>query len=486
MKRFNHFTDIDLKIDAENINKRVNAYIDAEPSGRKMYMKHKAIKTALIAATFTVVAATSAFAISPAGQEFIGNIISYFNNEQAIELTDIKELAKYNKAIGASDTKNGFTLTLDNVAADDNYVHVFYTIKSEKEFDQNPNIFGRGSEPRVWIDTIINGKLAGYESNHNEYESYYEDSHTMKVAEKWNISTLNMGDKVRIELVGATDRVTLKEWQEYARNPIQLTDDEKNKLLYVSAEVDMANVKVNTITKNLNLYLPWTRSTKIEKAIFSPFGNQLVVTTDANDNSDDDSSYMPEDFALYDENGTSLDILNTDLGINLDGSSRNALEFLKADANTKQLKFVPVRFTEGEGDELIKQKIGAYPIEYKLNDYGKIVVTDIRFSDGKIEIDYYKDGFVIFDPGFYLTDNNGNNAEPGGKLGCTLYTRVHHDTASYTAEYVYDDYDENGDPIPADESVSAETLKKNFTTLGVHMQKFFTLDFDNAVMVDLK
>lgn len=116
--------------------------------------------------------------------------------------------------------------------------------------------------------------------------------------------------------------------------------------------------------------------------------------------------------------------------------------------------------------------------------YGSVVVTDVRITDGEIAIDYYKDGFVMFDPGFVLTDNNGNNAEPGGKLGCVLYTDTHYNTNSYTARYVYDAYDENGQKIPPDESVSAESLRDSFTTLGVHEQKYVELNFDKAVTVD--
>ena len=118
--------------------------------------------------------------------------------------------------------------------------------------------------------------------------------------------------------------------------------------------------------------------------------------------------------------------------------------------------------------------------------YGSVVVTDVRFSDGVIAIDYYKDGFILYDPGFQLTNDAGENAEPGGKLGCVLYTDVHHETNSYTARYVYDAFDEDGNRIPADESVSAEALKANFTTLGVCDNNDVTLDFDNMVVVDLK
>lgn len=92
---------------------------------------------------------------------------------------------------------------------------------------------------------------------------------------------------------------------------------------------------------------------------------------------------------------------------------------------------------------------------------------------------------MTYDPGFQLLDDNGNNAEPGGKLGNVLNIRVNYDTNSYTAVYEYEAYDDKGMKIPADNNVSAENLKKSFTTLSV-FKNYIELDYDNAVTVDLE
>ena len=120
-----------------------------------------------------------------------------------------------------------------------------------------------------------------------------------------------------------------------------------------------------------------------------------------------------------------------------------------------------------------------------MSDYGSVVVTGVRFKDGEVAIDYYKDGYVLYDPGFVLENDSGETAVPGGKLGCVRYTDVHYETNSYTARYVYDAYDENGEKIPADESVSAEKLKENLTTLGIFENSYIALDYDNAVTVEI-
>lgn len=481
------FPDADITVNSEDIKRMVNERLNADPSERKLYMKYKIVKTIAAAAAITGLIATSAFAVSPAGQEAINSVITYFTSDKASEMTSMEELEKYNEEIGKSVTKNGYTLTLDNVAADDNFIHVFYTVKSEsKPFYEGENIdaaiYSDMVNQSMEVECAINGKPAIY-ANHNTTDGYFADNYTYKGVGKYNISSYDIPDNFKVELYGD---IVGKEGSDvlnklYSNSAQSITDEEREKIWYVGADIDKSKVKVDSLIKEIHQKLPWSGA-NVEKVVFSPFGNQLVITTEAG---------TPENvgridiFALYDENGTSLDVLNTDLRGGKDGASINSLEFLKADKNTKQLKFVPINFKEHGDAEVIEQKVGTYPLVYKMNDYGKVVVTNIRISDGEIDIDYYKDGFVLYDPGFWLMDDYGNNAEPGGKLGCTLYTDTHYETNSYTARYVYEEYTDNGRRIPFAEGPSAEDLKQSFTTLGV-VEQYIELDFIKAVTVDLK
>ena len=472
--------------------------IDIESEEFKMQkknysMKNKVFRIAAAAATITAITAISAFAMSPTGQEIINSIVEYFQNDKATEITSIEELNRYNKEIGKSVTKDGITLTLDNVAADDNFIHVFYTIRSENE----PFYEGDYSDAAIYADDVnmpvdalclIDGMVANF-ANNNTKDGYFVDNYTYKTVEKYNISSKEIPDNFKVELFAD---IIEKDGEYIASSALNklyndaydtITDEEKAEMLYISVNVDKSDVRVETINKEINTYLPWLDAT-VEKAVFSPFGNQLVISTPPGNI--DNPTAVWSGFALYDENGTCLDILNTYLVATVDGSSRNSYEFLKADVNTGQLKFVPLKFEEHGDMPAQEQKIGTYPLVYKTSDYGSVIVTGIRISDGKVEIDYYLDGFTFAYPGFVLLDDSGKNAEPGGKLGCTLYTDVHHDTNSYTARYVYEKYDEAGNPVPPDESVSAESIAKTFTTLGVWEQSYVVLDFDNAVTVNLE
>ena len=473
-----------LKIDPEKVKGRVMTALDADPGERKMYMKRKILKTTLIAAAITAVCTSAVFAATPAGQEAINSIISYFQNEKATEMTSMEELAKYNEEIGASVTKDGVTLTLDNVAADDNFVHVFYTVTSDTPFYRGDDPLAPNAmvEENQWcIECVIDGDLAGGR-NHSSIDGYFVDQYTYKAAGKYNVAPDEIPEQFKVELyMGDYDSAAMLKL--YKEETVEITSEEMTDIWYVSAEVDKSAVEVESCTKEINKRLP--SGAIIDKVIFSPFGNQLVVHTEPNG----DDIPLFDAFALYDENDVCLDILNTGLSWNSDGSSVNSFEFLKAGINTKQLKIVPVKWTlhdsEDRQSNVIEKKIGQYPLRYDMRSGSSVVVTDIRFSDGKIEIDYYTDGYIPADPGFDLMNDAGENAEPGGKLGCILYTDVHHETNSYTARYVYDAWDEDGNRIPPNESVSADTLRSNFTTLGVCDTNDTTLDFDNAITVNL-
>lgn len=481
-----------LKISQSDIKRRVRSALNTDLREREMYMKYRIFKGTAVAATLTLALATSVFAMTPTGQEAIGNMISYFNSSKADEITSYEALAQYNKEIGSSDTKNGVTLTLDNVAADDNFVHVFYTVKSEKPLAENMNSI---SPAAVWADAAVNGRVIGYDTNHSDYEGYYEDEYTAKMVQKFNVSTLNIPDKFKLELMaqstGKPDNgaglSSLYNYAEGKAPTVNLTDEEKSKILYVSADIDISEIKVNTVSKDTNIPL-WNEKSAVEKIILSPFGNQLVIRSEIEENEEAEGGVTS--FALFDENDKCLDILNTDTIGTYNGVARNSFEFLKADANTKQIKFVPIAFEPVHADlPTINKKIGAYPITFETSDYGKIVVTDIRITDGIIEIDYYKDGYFMYDPEFDILDANGNSVYPehkGGEMRCLYDVKVNHKDNSYTAKYQYYYYDENDNDILAKEEANAEVLRERFMSIALRSENYIKLDFKNAITVDLK
>lgn len=470
--RKNELQELFSKITADDMlkTKIIKKIDDRQSRQAPSYRTRRVIASATVIAA--VVGATTVFAASPAGQK----MIAYFQNEKAVELTSIEQLSKYNEAIGTSASYGGYTLTLDNLAADDNFLHVFYTVTGDHISGQLP-----------WFDYRINGQRM--KGNHNEEEGYYADENTYKGVTKLNVAQMNMPDSFRFEMYSPIDDSIFKDGYLY-QEQLNLTENDISKLLYVSASANKTSIASESIIKNVNAKFTYQNGNseqyegEITKVIFSPFGAQLVIR----DTHCGDAGLRVSGWALFDENGNSLDILNTGLqGTGKEGvECVNNLEFLKGSADMTLLTLVPTKSNEGGTATRVTQPIGTYPIRFETSNYGSIVITDIRCSDGMIEVDYYKDGFSLYDPFFELLDDNGNNVEPGGKLGCTLYTRVHHDTNSYTAQYIYEALDKNGNRLPMPESVSKENLEKQLTKLAVVKRNDLSLDYENAVSINLK
>lgn len=470
----------DCAVDHKKIRDNVNDILNADLTERRMYMKQKIFKTVMIAAALTTVFVTTALAASPAGMEVIENVISYFNSSEAYEVTSYEALSAHNEEIGVSASKDGYTLTLDNLATDDNFLHVFYTITAD-----NGKI---SDEYYPWFDCRINGKLI--DGNNQKEEGYLVDEGTFKGVLKLNVSSMEVPESFKFEMYSYADYLIEDDpihnylYNEY----LDISDEDKSKMLYISITANKNSIKQESIVKEINKDIPKS-SVHIDKIVISPFGNQIVLSTKPVENKDEYESVLRsiDNFALFDDSGKSLDILNSGYSMNIDGSSLNAFEFLKADINTKKFKLIPViNIPQYDEPEMLTQKIGKYPITFKISDYGKIVITDIRISDGRVEIDYYKDGFVRYDPATIILDDEGNNIEGlESKLNWMNDTRVNYKDNSYTACIYYDGIDENGKRLPIPESAKAENLKKRFTTIGTFVDHSFKLDYDNAVEFEL-
>ncbi|MCI9626654.1 MAG: DUF4179 domain-containing protein [Clostridia bacterium] len=468
-----------LRVDTKKITDIVMYRLHAEPQERGIMMKRKRQRTILLAAVIGTLALTTVFA-SAAVREKIGEIISYFQSEEAVEISNTEQLAAWNHSVGKSVSKDGYTLSLDNVAADDNFVHVFYTLQGENALYNSST-----GEPNVWVMCLLSGAAADVD-NHNTYAGYQANEHTLKFAAKYNIAGLNLSDNFRLELIGVPYDEQQNNMQQM--NHISdkvcageaLTAEELAQVLYINTEIDKSAVKINTVKKELNVPL-WGNETMLTKFIYSPFGSQLVTSTKSD--SDPETTVGPEQFAVFDEQGSSLDILNNDFVLKSGGVSNNAYELLRVTPQTKQLQLVPFALTEHhENPEIAKNTVGNFPLELKVSEYGKVVVTGLSFRDGEIAVDYYKDGFTAADPSFIFYDGSGEPVELGGKLNCTKYVDVHYDTNSYTARYVYAPTENENAAMPPE--FRAAALEQQLQQIGVFGENI-KLDFDKKVVVNL-
>lgn len=435
-----------------------------------------------LAACIAAVGITGAYAASPDFQEAVRSAISYFASNKASEISNRDALEMYNSAVGVSSEKNGYKLTVDNIATDDNFLHVFYTITSKQPvFSDNREI------ALPFFDYRADGNLLMYGANHNNADEYYVyDEYTIKGVSKLNISMYDLPERFTFEMYTGMSKMEsvydqLSDFcdgyfddKDYIYDSqLNLTQEDIEHLWYVGTIVDKSSIKTKSVIKNTDVNLAWRNCNAIvEKVILSPFGNQLVIKTDG-----EPLMY----FALFDDNGNSLDVLNTDLSFSDDGSV-NSYEFLKAGLDTKAITIVPIKHKErNENSEEIENKVGTYPITMKTNDSGSIVITDIRNSGSRIEVDYYKDGFSLFDPALMLKDAEGNDI----CAKALLETKVNHKNNTYTASYLFDKQDANGRYIYEDESKVAELYSK-IASISTFRDNGISLDFDNGVRIEIQ
>ena len=323
-------------------------------------------------------------------------------------------------------------------------------------------------EPDIYVSCLIDGEFAENSANNNKRDFYAEDEHTLKFAEKYNISGMDIKDKFSVELIADTDN-SYEIFNKLCSGK-EISENDKKNALYVSVMTDKTQAEKNGYSKEFDIPL-WQKGTRLKRFILSPFASQLVIESDKNAKLSDTVF-----FAAFDENGKSLDVLNTGLMHSDKKKSYNSYELLKVTDDTKEINLVPINFDEAVNTEIIRKKADEYSLKYELGKDGYVVVTAVRFKDGEIDVDYRKDGFTTFDPEFYFYGADGKEIEmPGIKS-----VDVHYDTNSYTAKYVSDS--KNAD-LP--ERLKSEALKNTLKELGC-VKNEVKLEYEKAVKIKLR
>ena len=167
----------------EGFDSRMDALLDTLPAGVQPAKKRRAPRLAVcigIAAAMVVGAAAAAPAILKMAQ----GAVNYFQSGQESVYTPLQtEYERFNAAVGMRQTVGGVTLTIDNIAVDDSYMSIFFTVSSETPLEQ----VGTESEPESWrakwtapvFRAIVNGTeldTIGKIDN----EAYFVDDCTLK------------------------------------------------------------------------------------------------------------------------------------------------------------------------------------------------------------------------------------------------------------------------------------------------------------------
>jgi hypothetical protein len=396
----------------EKFNKNINDTLANLP-GRKKFRK-PITKAALVAAIVAAISGTTVFATTnPAVKSMVSGIISHFDGgKNSRYISDKGNFEKFNKSVGVSAEDKGIRFTVDSIATDDNFMNIFYTIESQQPINMFPN----DVEAKVFeaflstpfLNLRINGKEAKH-SNNNDIDAHFESDKVLKVMRRFNVSQTTLPQEFDLEI--STDEIfrTKGIWA-------------------IAARVDKSDVSVETktvkpnIKKNIDLG-DYDHNITIDKVSISPFGNQMVITERTwNDR-------LFHIFAIFDDKGNNLDVLNTDMMGTGFGKATNSFEFIKGSTDMKYISLVPIKFTESGKAAIEKSDINKLPISFKTNNAGSRVVDSIEFDKNVIRIKYHNEGVQLWDPAFLFYDANGNELDLGT---CGSSTAVDRQTGQFT------------------------------------------------------
>ena len=314
----------------EDFDSRMDALLDTLPPQVQPARKRRAPRLAVcigVAAAMVVGAAAAA----PAVLEMAQNAIDYFDQNQHSEYADYQgKYEQFNAAVGMSDTNGDQTLTIDNLAVDDSYMLVFYTLKSKTPIE----LAGTDDEPQSWrvrwtaptFFAQVNGKQLDTTGT-VENESAMPDAYTLTGVRR---IVLKEALPEQFDLVlydGGSSDISQSNFQ------FEMSVDKSTvavETLTVEPKQDFT-VDISAAYQGEPIHLHY--EPRIERISLSPFGSTITLSEEAVD--------PLTNFVLRDDQGNFLPILYTGSVGSEIGRATNTFEFLGADLDTKSVTLIP-------------------------------------------------------------------------------------------------------------------------------------------------
>lgn len=432
------FDDIKIPDSIDDITKKA---MDRGHNYKKK-QKHKKIIVASIASVSIGVGLIGVGIMNPSIADsipVIRHIVDYFSaNKESLYKSDEEEFQKLKVDLNLATKKKGIEFTLDSASIDDNYLTIFYTIKTEKNIKEIEGVNEDAYFANPFISAYINGKDIIH-SGPIESEATFSSDNELKGMHKIDVSYIKIDDNIKVKFT--TNEIFNKEgnWSITAKiDKSKATKDtyryELDKDFVLNKTYDI-NGKIKRIKNNVN----------IERVIISPLANKIVINEKIEGADTDWDPIMMSDFALFDQDGKSLDVIDkggsgTDLQT---GIATNSIEFLKADNNTTSLTLVPFKYEEKEEYNLLEpQNIHELPVKFKVNNYGKVILEDVKITEKEIKYRYYKDGVVPGNIHFSFFDKDKKEIIINGGVTRTAIDRK---TGRYTAIWKFKGYENETD-----------------------------------------
>lgn len=381
----------------QGFDERIEKRLAGLPAGKSK--KDTAFKVLLITALFVALSAVTALA-SPDVQRMAKGLISYFSSGQkSAYLSQEEALQKYNSTVGIAVQDQGITLKIDNIAVDDGYINVFYTVSSNTPI----KVIGSENTPMNWRLKWTAPVLFFKANNQDltlpaliEQEAYLENTTTLKGMERFAVIE-SLPDEFRLDIYTEQILNVHGNWQ------VALNVDKSAP----GADTLVVTPKIQTIVNS-----GWDQSYKhnvtIDKVLISPFGSQIVLSELTNDV----GVLIPENFALKDDQGRFMDVVFSQFSGGRPGEPTmvtNSFEFLNGSTKIKTLTLIPLASNlkfNGAAPAMATAPLSQVPFKLQQNAAGTIVVDQIELNEQEFKITYHADGFLA-STHFILLDQNG-------------------------------------------------------------------------------
>lgn len=379
--------------------------------------------------------------------------INYFDSERHTAYGSQQDkFEAYNAAVGLSQKNGERTLTIDNIAVDDSYLNVFYTLTSETPLalpstDATPaEIRVSLSAPHFWA--VIDGKKLE-PTGTIESEAYAVDDRTLKGMERIAL-TRALPDEFELLLyTGGTDAIKDAEFQ------FSLAVDKSAvavESLSVEPKIDFT-VDYSTVNRRHDV--------RVERVSISPFGSTITLSEVASD--------PFTAFVLRDDQGkylTRLTAGSIGSGILRDRVS-NVFEFLGADTDTKSITLIPIA-SDGQAHR-VTGALNALPLSDGTKGGVTLKSLDIR-EDKAVAIFSSEGAAQLTTTQFYLTDQTGKDLKLTGDT--YLDSTIDRETGLITSTLYYP------------QATAEDLAKAHGVTFWQHDP--LTLLEDQAVTIDLQ
>jgi len=395
-----NYAEVDLKeydetelndIDKKKFKNKLHSHIKS-----KRYNLGKMTKFAAVFLAILILAGVVTYKTNPTFAKempILGTII------KNVEDYNNHEFDKYTSVINKTLEKNGFKVTLNEIAIDHNKLIIAATFKSTEKLPEN-------SPPATMNPTVfINGKQINVGGGGNKK---FIDNYTYVTVDELDVSSIKIPDNINMKIIykdfeiyqkGQKDFKTINGPWEFQFNVSKKEIENKTNTIKINKNIKFKDIDMDI--KDINI---------------TPLSTQ--ISFDFKCDTPLDSMADPLYFIITDNKGNYLSMQggsfapNKDIVNYADKESPSFITFSAVPKGTDKLYITPYHRSFNKDDrpeetEPIKFN-NNLPIVLKQNNESRLIVTNIERKNGKIYVKYKAEGICIGIPEnrLYLYDSN--------------------------------------------------------------------------------